>query len=370
MSLAPCIFCRCEECERTREHVLQAGLGESLTLPREVCAGCNAAFSSLDKDLIEHVNLFALGRASSLLGIGLQEDSAAGVRLTARRGTNGDEKDLSVLLTQLFCARDGSWHFRGSSPEALQVMAKELSRPCRKVSEAVDADVEGELPTALAIVRTAPGSFMVRGADAAAVGALATTLREKGVQVDIPDNVEEEAPEPSLVPPIKIKTSFPVGRIARCLAKVALNFVCSLFGTWMALDPAFDPLRRFARHGEGNFVEFVNLAIFDDGLEEAVRAYAHPTRHALVLNQIQKDSRFLATVQVILYGKAVGLVRLATAVQPLFPLGTWRVSYFDPALTAFEHFVVPQDGLRCFVNIEAVVPQAPVIKCQLPEEPQ
>ena len=175
--------------------------------------------------------------------------------------------------------------------------------------------------------------------------------------MDVPDEAEE-VPPPSTVAPILIKTSFPLGRVARCLSKMALEYICARFGTNVALDQALDRLRRFARHGEGNFSQFVDLAVFDSGLQSAVRAYAHPTRHALVLNQLHNESLFSVVVQIVLYGTAIGVVRVATTEQPLLPLGTWRVSYFDPQQKTFEHYVVPQDGLGCFVNIGAVLPEA------------
>lgn len=353
----PCIFCRAVDVERTREHVVQAALGGSLTLPTEVCADCNAAFSPLDKDLIEHVKLFALGRVDSLLRLGLQEDPGAGVRLTARLGMKGDETGLAVGLPQLFRSLDGAWHFHGPSVDALQRMARELSTPVVNVSEAVDVEEDGQAPVALAVVRTARRTFLVRGSDPAEVRTLAKTLREKGLQVSAPGEVKEWQPPPK-VAPITVKSSFPVGSISRCLAKMSLNYVCSLFGTSVALNPAFDRLRKFARYGETSFIDFVTPALLDHTQQDAVRGYAHPTRHAVVLNQIEKDDRYWVAVQILLHGTAMGIVRLAATPGPILPPGTWRVTYFDHAVKSFEHLKVPDDGLRCFVNIEALVPGA------------
>lgn len=357
MNIAPCIFCRSLDVERTREHVVQAALGGSLTLPNQVCAECNAAFSPFDKDLIDHVNLFALGRVSTLLGLGLQEDPEAGVRLTARLGMKGEEKGLAAAPPQFFRHPDASWNFRGPSLEVLRAMAMELSLPTPGVTEVVDADEVNKPPVALAVVRTSPSTFIVRGSDASEVQGLASTLREKGLRVAFTDDVEEWVP-PLEVAQINIKTSFPIGRIARCLSKMALNYVCGLFGTDLALNPAFEPLRRFARYGEENFIDFVTPAMLSQTQQDAVRGYSNPARHALVLNQVQKDSEYVVAVQVVLYGKAIGIVRLSATPTPLLPLGTWRVTYFDHQQKTFEHLTVPTDGLRCFVNIEALVPGA------------
>jgi HNH endonuclease len=357
MTLAPCIFCRALNVERSREHVVQAALGGSLTLPNEVCDECNATFSPLDKDLIEHANLFALGRVSSLLGLGLQEDPDAGVRLTARLGVKGDEKGLVAAPPQFFRHHNGSWQLRGPSTEALQAMTRELAAPQADVTESVDSDEEGKAPSALAVVRTAPATFLVRGSIASEVQALAKTLREQGLQLEVTDDVDEWVP-PTQVRPIDIKTSFPVGNISRCLAKMALDYICCLFGSDVALDRAFDRVRRFARYGEESFIDFVTPAILHRTQQDGVRGYAHPARHALVLNQIETESLYRVAVSVVLYGKAMGIVRLAATSTPILPLGTWRVTYFNHEQRTFEHLTVPDDGLRCFVNIEALVPGA------------
>ena len=355
MTRAMCIYCRVVDAVRTREHVVQASLGGALTLPTEVCGECNAAFSPLDKDLVEHVDLFARGRVTHLLRLGLQEDPETGVRISARLGTRGEEKGLAAAPPQLFRDREGVWHFRGPSIEVLEALARELSSPAEKVSERVDVDTDGEAPIALAAVRTAPGSFLVRGTDAAEVHEIAQSLREKGIQVVFDGEGRPWVP-PAEVTPITIETSFPVGNISRCLSKVSLNYVCALFGTDLVLDAAFDPVRRFARYGEGSFVDFVSPSMLDHGQQDAVRGYSDPSRHALVLNQVMLDGVYRVAVQVLLYGKAIGIVRLSATREPLLPLGTWRVSYFDHAKRTFEHLKVPDDGLRCFANVAALIP--------------
>ena len=335
---------------------MQASLGGSLTLPTEVCAACNDAFSSLDTDLIAHVNLFALGRVSSLLGFGLQEDPS-GVRLTARLGRLGEERGLAVAPPQVFRHPNGTWRFHGPSLEVLRMMERELAVPSADVTELVDPDEHDKTPVALAIVRTAPSVFLVRGPSESEVRQLAGTLREKGLQIDAPDEVTAWVP-PAEVAPIDVRSSFPVARISRCLSKIALNYVCSLFGPNVALNPAFDRLRRFARYDEGIFADFVTPTLLDHAQQDGVRAYAHPERHALVLNQLLHDSLYRVAVQIVLYGKAFGIVRLSATPEPILPLATWRVTYFDHGQKTFEHLVIPDDGLRCFVNVEALVPGA------------
>jgi hypothetical protein len=357
VTVAPCIYCRVVEAARTREHVVQASFGGALTLPTEVCADCNAAFSPLDKDLVEHVDLFARGRVKHLLGLGLQEDPGAGVQLTARLGMRGEEKGLAAAPPQLFRGPDGVWHFRGASSEALEALARELSSPVANVSERVDVDEDSKAPIALAVIRTAPGTFLVRGTNAAEVQDLARSMRETGMQVVLDGEARPWVP-PAEVAPITIKTSFPVGSISRCLSKVALNYACALFGTAFVLDPAFDRVRSFARYGEVGFMEFVSPSMLDQSQQDAVRGYSDPSRHALALNQVLLDGLYRIAVQIVLYGKAIGIVRLSATPEPLLPLRTWRVSYFDHAKRTFEHLTVPDDGFRCFANIDALVPGA------------
>ena len=117
--MLPCIYCRSDTPHRTREHVLQAGFGGVATLPVEVCADCNAAFSAPDKDLIEHVDLFARRKASALSGLGFLEDVAAGVRLSVilRLESGGD---IVRLLPQAYRDPGGIWRFVGADEVSLR----------------------------------------------------------------------------------------------------------------------------------------------------------------------------------------------------------------------------------------------------------
>jgi hypothetical protein len=113
-----------------------------------------------------------------------------------------------------------------------------------------------------------------------------------------------------------------------------------------------------ANYEMGSFIDFVTPALLNQSQQHAVRGYSHPARHTLVLNQIEKGSLHRVAVWIILHGKAMGFVRLSATSAPVLPLNTWRVTYFDHEKRTFEHLTVPDDGLRCFVNIEALVPGA------------
>jgi hypothetical protein len=331
-------------------------LGASLILSTEVCAACNAAFSPLDQDLVEHVEIFTRGRVTKLLGLGLQDDPTTGVRLSARLGLHGEERGLSVSPPQVFQLPDGSWQFRGGSTDVLATMIEEIGRPVAKVHETVDVSSDG-LPVALAVVRTGPGAYVVRGAKAAEVRALAARLRAEGMRPTHLGAPAQWTP-PERVQPISRGVEIPVGRISRAAAKVALNYVCSTLGAESALRTEFDPLRRFARDGEGAFLDFVSLALLDQYQREAVNVFAHPSRHALVLAEVHDGAQYQTGVQIVVFGQPFAVVRMGSAPYPMLPPRTWRVTYFDHEKKTFEHLRIPDDGPRCFVNIDSVVPGA------------
>jgi hypothetical protein len=357
MTEAPCIYCRELDVPRTEEHVLQDAFQRSLTLPTEVCGSCNSYFSVSDQHLVEYANVFIRSQVLKLFGLGLQEDPTTGVRLSSRVVMKGPQKGLVAATPQMFRHPDGTWQFRGKSVNLLQQMMKELASPTEKVKEQVGPSEPGKPPVALAVVRTAEKTFLVRGENQQEVSELAAKLRSAGLPVVFSGTVSEWVPPPK--PPSVVTTNqIPVGSISRSLAKVALNYVCSLFGTDVALDPAFDGLRRFARYGEGSFLDFVSPAMLDEEQRDAPNPFLHPDRHALVLIQPPDGAMYRLGVQVMLYGKPVGMVRMSRTAQPILPLGTWRVTYFDHVKKTVEHLRIPDDGFRCFVNIEAVVPGA------------
>ena len=69
-----------------------------------------------------------------------------------------------------------------------------------------------------------------------------------------------------------------------------------------------------------------------------------------------RASRCRIGVSVVLYGRPVAFVRFVPSPIPILPPNTWRVTYFDYEARSFEHRRVPDDGLRCFVNLAAIVP--------------
>lgn len=351
MTLMPCIYCRSETPHRTREHVLQAGFGGVATLPVEVCADCNAAFSAPDKALLDHVDLFARNKVSALSGMGFLEDTDAGVRLSVVLRLDG-RGDIARLPPQAYRHPSGRWHFVGADQACLDSLRRDIAQPTPNVEVRVEVDDVDGLPIPLTIIRTAPKTFLVRGTDGGELARIAEQLRTVGLAV-----VEEGTPISSAhaQPMLRANTSFPVGAVSRAFAKVALNYLCLLFGPQAALRRELDPVRRFARFNEGVFGDIVVLSVMKGGAR-GPDPYADANRHALVLQEVELAGRFRVAVQASLHGYALGLVRFPETPERILPAGTWRVSYFDHVQKSVEHLKVPDDGLRCFANIQAIIP--------------
>ena len=196
-------------------------------------------------------------------------------------------------------------------------------------------------PVPLTIVRTAPKTFVVRGTDAEEVasrGAAQSDRREvrppRGADpfVDLPAKdswdrlvsrgrgfarVREARPQLPLLP-VRPET---------------------------ALREEFDPVRRLARFSEaGAFGELVVLSMMNGG-RDVPNPYADPSRHALVLQEVELAGRFRNRVPGQ-PSRVRGWPRaLPGTPSPMLPPGTWRVSYFDHVRKAVEHLAVPRDGL-------------------------
>ena len=351
MTLAPCIYCRSDTPHRTKEHVLQAGFGGVETLPVEVCGDCNAAFSAPDKALMDHVDLFGRQKAHALSGMGFLDDPAAGVRLSVILRLEGG-KNVARLPPQAYRDPSGTWHFVGADQSGLAGLRRDLAKPTPNVDVQEEVDDGEGLPIPLMIVRTAPETFLIRGTDLEELGRIAEKIRRVGLAVEY-----EGTPTSSehFQPRVRGKTSFPVGAISRAFAKVALNYLCFLFGPETALRPEFDRVRRLARFDEGAFGDIVVLSILSGGAR-GPDPYAASQRHALVLQEVEQARRFRVVVQASLHGQALGLVRFPETTYRMLPVGTWRVSYFDHVKKSVEHLRFPDDGLRCFANIEALMP--------------
>lgn len=350
--LPPCIYCRSQTNPRTSEHVLHACFGANLTLDRDVCGECNSSFSVPDRDLRDHVDMFGRGRPHFMSGIGFMDNEDAGVRTTVFVRLDG-KGELIRQPPQAYRSAGRTWHLVGTAQRELDAFRDEVAKPGGNVQTRLEAQSDG-LPVPLSIIRTAPRTFLVRGTDAGELARVEQELATIGIKM-----VLEGAPEASALfqPRLSAQVSFPIGSIGRALAKVSINYLCFLFGPALALRPELDPVRRFARFDDGLVFDHVVLKMMQ-GDSDGPDAFADVRRHALVVTEMQTAGGFRIAVSANIHGYPVGLVRFAETAERLLPAGTWRVSYFNHENGEVEHLKIPQDGLRCFANIEAVVPGA------------
>lgn len=340
--LHPCIYCRRGDVPRTREHVLQAAFGAVATLPNEVCAECNAAFSAIDKEFVDAVNFYHLGK-NMFRGLGFGTTMHDGHRVLARMRSDG----LGEFPPQLYEVGSKEWRFLGHSVEQAQRMLAELAEPATlQINESVVPCEEGT--PRLAIVRSRPRVYLVRGVDADSVSNLASQLRKGGFQPDwlgTPTSRSSESPPPSIHYP----TALHFVPYCRALAKIALNFVCYRFGAETALKAEFNELRTFARNGGSPF-DHVLPTLLNHSIEDSGAAYFGPHHHGLLLVKIETDEGEREAVFVVLGGKTIARVDLTRGRGGL-PEPTWiLLSRFDADQRAVDDFTLPNDMPRAVIN--------------------
>jgi len=250
-TVLPCIYCRKLDVPRTTEHVLQKALNAASTLPTAVCGGspdrCNDAFSPIDKIFVDFVLSYHTGSVARLLRQGLHRDPGSGLVL-ASRIANG----LVTFAPQIFQRKDGGWTYYGPPHVDPAIVLAELADPgAIALSTKVAASDEGEV--ALAVIRSGVRTYLVQGPSADSVAKLETAIHARMFAQAAPlDRGSDDRTEPPGAVEYQLNIDF--GSVARASAKIALNFVCKHFGAETALKSAFDPLRRFARYGEGQWI--------------------------------------------------------------------------------------------------------------------
>jgi hypothetical protein len=351
MSLLPCIYCKRIDVPRTCEHVLQCAFDATAVLENEVCGECNAAFSTIDKDFVDAVNFFYLGK-NMLRSLGLGSASSDnGLTLRTKLRSDG----LAEHFPQLYERAPDEWSMMHASPAEQQAMIAELAEPKRlRVAASVVKNDDGSRP-GLCVIRSRARTYLVEGTDPIRVAELEARLREHGLKV-------ETVGEPRLVhaggedkPTLTFQKNLPIDRFSRAIAKIALNFVAHRLGAATALQRTFDALREFARHGTGGFLPFVTPSILAGGCDEPV-PWVLDGQHALVLMRTHIDGLPREAVFVIIGGKLIA----TTTLQPKGTLGegladgTWLVSRCTPSQRRWEDFTMPRDAFRAIVNPAAL----------------
>jgi hypothetical protein len=347
MTTFPCIYCSREEVPRTREHVLQDAFGATAVLEQEVCGDCNASFSALDKDFVDAVNFFHLGKhMMRRLGLG-RATNEEGIEVWTRLRRDG----LAEHPPQLYELPSGEWRFLGRRPDDLDVMARELAATDEQVSIESRVSASSEQRPALAILRSAPRKYLVEGTDGARVAELIAKLKESGLRLtrEGPDRTTETD---GTGPTIRHDTALSLDRLARALAKIALNYVSYRLGVEVALERGFDDVRAFARYGTGNWLDFVTPALLGGLGDTPAAPFLVGEEHVLVLMRGRDGTPAeRGGVLVTVGGKFIGTVHLQPkGAQPALPRGTWLVSRCDVAAGTWEDLTMPADALRAFIN--------------------
>jgi len=204
------------------------------------------------------------------------------------------------------------------------------------------------------IIRTAPRTFLVEGSDAPRVERVAEELRTRGIQQAWAGRPSHSVTDAGI--PISYDTSLKLEPFARALAKVALNYVCYRLGSDVALRPGFDAVRQFARHGVGNWIDFVTPALLSGGDRGFAEPWVTGDQHSLLLVGADGQDRTREVCFVTISGKYVGKVEFqpnAPHAEGL-PVGTWLTSRLDPNNRTIKDFELPRDLVEAVVNPEAL----------------
>jgi hypothetical protein len=345
----PCLYCRREGGPRTREHVLQDAFGATAVLEEEVCAECNGAFSSLDKDLVDAVNFWHLGeKIRRALGLGVSVGND-GVALRARLRPDG----FAEHPPQLYETAPNEWRVLASDERSLRAVIAEIASPSDLAVTARVVSPEGGRP-ALFILRSGPRKYLIEGTDERRVNALSTEMTTRGLQVRSLETVQSTPGEGN--PPLRHDLSLDLRCVGRALAKVALNFVCYRLGASTALQATFDPVRHFAREDRGDLWAFVKPSLLTGMDNTVAEPFITGRQHVLVLLRDREGAVPRETVFVVVAGKFIGTVSLQPEGIPAEGLqdGTWLVSRCDPAKHQWEDLRMPDDAFRAFVNPAAL----------------
>lgn len=343
--LRPCLYCRRLDVPRTKEHVLQDAFGAVAILPTEVCAECNNGFSAIDKSFVDAVHFHYTGQNMlRQLGNGraVLED---GVAVTARYRADGNGE----FPPQLYEATPTTWRFLGHREDDFHAMLRELKSPgALQVKSAV---VTGAGVPRLAILRSSPNVYLVQGVEATAVTQFAERVRREGFK---PDWFNEPfSTQTTENPAITFDTSLKLEPLCRAMAKVALNFVCYRQGIEAALHPAFDAVRRYARYGEGHFMDFAVPTLLNHDLSDSLQAFVTERHHACYLMKASSDEGPREALFIAIRGKTIGRLDLTRRSAGL-PRGTWLLSRFDEEQCSVEDLTLPRDMLRAIVNPAAL----------------
>jgi hypothetical protein len=342
----PCLYCRRVDIPRTREHVLQSAFGAVATLPTEVCGECNAAFSPLDKVFVEAVQFYYTGEnmlRALRLGRTVLKD---GTDVNARYRRDG----YGEFAPQIFEVSPTEWRFLGHRECDFHVMLRELADPEQLKIKLEQLNSAPGVPR-LAIIRSAPYVYLIQGIDDELLARFSEKVRTTGFKPDWVNDTFRNSAEEN--PSIRFDTSLALEPFCRSMAKIALNFICYRLGSDIALREEFDSVRRYARFGEGSFVDYAVPTILNHSLADSNAAFVAAEHHALFLvvgggKDVRTEAVFISV-----RGKTIGRLDL-TRGRPGLPPGAWLLTRFDEKHRSVEDLTLPDDMPRALLNPEVL----------------
>lgn len=264
LAAKPCLYCGDTSAMKTDEHVVQEALGGSVVLADEACGPCNTkVFSPLDghlvrivRDLLCHNHPDVPKKRMFIAGDHcVTRDEENSVWVTVRL----DQKLRPVVFEQMVQLPDGTWHvsmdpsIAGNSVNAVgrvHKMADELAGVCEEnISMKVVAGTEP--PVEPAIIRSAPGVFVVRAAYESQATALRSAILAGRFATNTLKQLSDPRSQSTQSPVVHIRKAVEQAAIERALAKLAINVACHALGSTVVRSQAFDAIRRFARFGDG-----------------------------------------------------------------------------------------------------------------------
>lgn len=342
MTLPPCIYCRRLEVPRTKEHVLQAALGAKAVLQDQVCGDCNSAFSAIDKSFLDALAFYSTGRNYfQSLGLGEME-SSDGTLVVVRVLPNG----RAFFPPQIYRSETtGDFKLQGSAEEDIDKLRSELAEPLTlKVSKEVAEAKKGR--PMVAIIRSAPRTYLVRGTSAEEVDRFATELRTVGLPFT--EVSGERRAGPQVPTPVTYQTALRLDPYCRAMCKIALNYVCYRLGPEVTLREAFDAVRAFARHGSGHFADFVVPTVLNHEIKDSLDAFTRAEHHGLFLTCTNEVEAVLIGIE----GRCVGRVDLTKGGRSGLPRGTSLLTRFDWQTGTTQDLTLPEDMPRALLNPE------------------
>lgn len=309
-AMRPCLFCGNTNGTPTDEHVLQHAFGTTLVLDEDVCGTCNThVFSGLDDALVKLARRYAYRTHPDMMKRGTPIDG----QLWLLRPDEGPwlsyrlTKTITpLLLPQLVQLPCGEWRMMASVEDHARGVPKRFLQELRagvRKTEALVCSVESP-PVEPAVIRSGPGQFALRGADAEAVHALGELVQSGTLLAGMRLN-EQITTRQADNTWLTTRTEINLGSCRRALAKTALNAICAVLGPDEARMPRYDPLRNFAyRGGHASGGDFVRIEV-EPKYDPLSCCFADPGEHAVVILPTEDGLQ----VFIVLFGLLFAVIR-------------------------------------------------------------